>query len=158
MSTDQIVDVANKIIASLGLIFAGIFAYYKFVKGRIYKFRLEPNVSGEVVQKDGNKYLIATIYLKNIGISRIPIQNEGSALSLYFAEAGLDSIDDPYIMEWNESIPVAIFEDVEQLESEESIGKKYLISLPAQVPPAIKMELRIVARGYEWTATAIVIS
>jgi len=158
MSTAQIVDVANKIIASLGLILGGIFAYYKFIKGRIYKFRLQPNVLGEVVQKDKNKYLIATIHLKNIGISRIPIQNEGSALSLYFSETAFTALDEPYIMEWNESIPVSIFEDVEQLESGETIGKKYLISLPHETPPAVKMELRIVAHEYEWTATAIVIS
>ncbi|NOY60596.1 MAG: hypothetical protein GXO75_16935 [Calditrichaeota bacterium] len=119
---------------------------------------MEPNVSGEVVQKDKSKYLIATIHLKNIGISRIPIQNEGSALILYFSETGFTALDEPYIMEWNESIPVSIFEDVEQLESGETIGKKYLISLPHKTPPAIKMELRIVAQEFEWTATAIIIS
>ncbi|NIA30934.1 MAG: hypothetical protein GWP06_13605 [Actinobacteria bacterium] len=158
MSTAQIVGLVNQIIASFGLILGGIFAYYKFIKGRFYKFRLEPNVSGEVVQKDENKYLIATIHLKNIGISRIPIQNEGTALSLYFSETGFAALDEPYIMEWNESIPVSIFEDVEQLESGETIGKKYLISLPRKTPPAIKMELRVVAQEFEWTATAIIIS
>src|SRR5437870_547816 len=60
----------------------GIWVYYNYFKGRTYKPRLEPTVSGKIIKAEGIPYLVVTAKLKNAGLSKIGIEQEGSAVRI----------------------------------------------------------------------------
>src|SRR5437588_9561555 len=63
-----------------GLIIGGLFAYYKFFKGRVFVPRLETCLTVKSICKDNTGYLIASLELKNVGLSRVDIHQKGTAL------------------------------------------------------------------------------
>ena len=65
---------------SLALIGGGVWAYFKFAKGRTFQDRLIPNVSGKFVAIDGSVFLIVTAQLKNVGLSGIAFNPKASTL------------------------------------------------------------------------------
>jgi len=56
---------------TLALMVGGVWAYFKFVKGRTFEDRLTPTVNGKFVSINGSVYLIVTTLLENVGLSRI---------------------------------------------------------------------------------------
>jgi hypothetical protein len=57
----------------LGIIIGGFWAYYGFIKGRVYMPRLEPKIIGEIIYIEGICCLSVGLELKNVGASKVPI-------------------------------------------------------------------------------------
>ncbi|MEN3329472.1 MAG: hypothetical protein V7638_4279 [Acidobacteriota bacterium] len=68
---------------SFALIPGGVWAYFKFAKGRTFEDRLTTTVSGKLVSLDGAVFLIVTIRLQNVGLSRIAFDQEVSSLDVF---------------------------------------------------------------------------
>jgi hypothetical protein len=67
----------------IAIFIGGLWAYYKFFRGRTFKSRSEFLVSG-LVQRDANSAeLLASAQMKNVGLSKIRISQRGSALSAF---------------------------------------------------------------------------
>ena len=78
-----------KNVATIIAIGAGaVWAYFNFFKGRTYRSRLEPKVSGKVISRNGASYLIVTAQLKNVGLSDVRIDQKGSALRVFVYTVG----------------------------------------------------------------------
>src|SRR5678815_2323795 len=67
---------------SLALIAGGVWAYFKFAKGRTFEERLNTAVSGKLVPIDGAVFLIVAIRLQNVGLSRIAFDQEVSSIEV----------------------------------------------------------------------------
>jgi hypothetical protein len=150
-----VLEITYKFITIIGLVVGGIFAYYKFVRGRIYNLRLEPEVHGEFIEKAGINYLNVTMAVKNIGLSRITIQKEGSALSIFSLNVQ-EQFPEVHMAEWDSVGVFDVYPHNKVLESVETLGEIYLFEITKHNPQAFKIELRIVAKNNEWTATAVV--
>jgi hypothetical protein len=89
-----IADILQKLFTTAAIIVGAIWTYFNFFRGRTYKIRLEPEVSGKAVTIDGLNHLVAAIRLKNVGLSRAEIEQKGSALELlaYNAPDGTKNI------------------------------------------------------------------
>jgi hypothetical protein len=61
---------------TLALIAGGVWAYFKFAKGRTFRDRLIPTVSGKFISIDGSVFLIVATQLQNVGLSRIALDHE----------------------------------------------------------------------------------
>lgn len=82
-TVSQLKDVAaliQSVFQTVALIVAGIWAYFKFFKGRTYRSRLEVDVSGVVIGTAQDRLLIVTASVKNVGLSDVPSQQKGSGL------------------------------------------------------------------------------
>jgi hypothetical protein len=77
-----VLDGANKAVASAAFLVGGIWAYYKFIRGRVYRPRLEPTIAVRAFQRTA-PYLVASISLKNVGTSKVECKQEGSALRVF---------------------------------------------------------------------------
>src|SRR5665213_3298959 len=73
-------DVADKGIKALAVIIGGIWTYINFIRSRTFKRKLEPSVSGEIFEKDGNYYILVSKRLKNVGQAQYTIRQKGTAL------------------------------------------------------------------------------
>jgi len=69
--TKEFTEAFANVIQSLALIAGGIWAYFKFAKGRTFRDRLTPTVNGKLVSINGSVFLNVTIQLQNVGLSRI---------------------------------------------------------------------------------------
>lgn len=70
-------------VTALGILIGGLFAYFKFFKGRTFKPRLELSVSGKVIHDEGVKLLATALGIKNTGLSVVFINKELTRLEVY---------------------------------------------------------------------------
>lgn len=143
------------IAETLGLIIGGLWAYYKFFKGRTFRPRLELTVAGKTWHAKHLTHLVASLQIKNVGLSKLELSQEGSALRV-FSHALNKPEEAPAVVEWNRQITLSVFEKHRWIEPGETISDQMLIALRDINHSAIKMELRIVSNGIEWNSLTIV--
>ncbi len=148
----------ESLLKILGIIVAGVWAYFNFFRGRTYRSRLEPKISGTVSTKEGVICLIATISLKNVGLSKVGIQQEGSALEVSATEMVTD-ISEVQAVEWEYITISKVFKDHQWIEPGELVEEQQLFLMPKGDYLAFRLKIRIVApkgiisrKGKEWSA------
>jgi hypothetical protein len=152
-------DNAKK-IAEIAAIFLGaVWAYYKFVRGRTFKQRLETVVTGTIHPDRGAIRLIASAQIKNVGLSKAPITQKGSALSVFAAVLTDRSM--PSEVDWKQLLVLPIFINHHWMEPGETIKDQLLVNIPNSETFALKLELRIVgtntiARNIESSAVSVI--
>lgn len=141
---------------SLALIAGGVWAYFKFTKGRTFQDRLTTTVSGKLVSIDGAAFLIVAIRLQNVGLSRIAFAQELSSLEVSefvpLQTAEFLSVD------YNRLASFTVFgEDDKYIEPIEIVERQTLITLPHVSKIGYQLELEVSSNsGYVWRAMTVV--
>jgi hypothetical protein len=150
-----IADILQKLFTIAAIIVGAIWTYFNFFRGRTYKMRLEPEVSGKAVTINGLNHLVAAIRLKNVGLSRVEIEQKGTALELlaYNAPDGTKNI---VSAAWDRLTAFPVFESNRLIEPGEIIEEKRLIVVPTNERTAFRLRLRLVSHGSAWEAMDIV--
>jgi hypothetical protein len=134
-------DVIGKIITGVAVIVGGIWAYFKFVKGRIFRPRVEIEMSGQWLDVDGKRWLLARIRVKNIGASKIQLRQEGSGLRVYALAS--DQPTAPAAAAWDRRKTSAILKKHSWIEPGETISDDILFDLG--IPPGpVMFESRLI--------------
>jgi hypothetical protein len=137
--------------AVLGIAAGGLFAYYKFFKGREFARRVEPKLSaGSVARRDETIYLQAEASAKNIGLSKVEISHDHTYILVEVREFGApDWIERPELY--------FVFQAQQALESGETVGEPILIEIPYSDYLAIRLTLGFAAsRDNQWWARSLV--
>jgi hypothetical protein len=71
MEVKDIVDIASKGVTMAATFLAGGWAYYRFIKGRVFYPRLTVAVSAKRLNSGGIEYVQSKIELKNSGLSKV---------------------------------------------------------------------------------------
>ena len=103
---------------------------------------------------DGQPHLVVSLTMENVGSSKVDIKQEGTGLRLFSPELQ-PAAAPPDQITWMRLGSFSVFEKHGWIESGESIQDQLLITLPKAVS-AFKLEFRVVAKGIEWQARAIV--
>jgi hypothetical protein len=135
-----------KNVAEIAAILGGaLWTYINYFRGRVYKHRLESILTCEI-QSDGvRKYLAADVQIKNVGLSKIPLCQSGTALVLS-RSIPLSQIRVPAEVIWTNTEDSSAFPVLTTnvlIEPGESISDQVMIQLPTMLPFAYKLELRI---------------
>jgi hypothetical protein len=69
----------------ISLLFAGIWAYFNFIRSRTYYPRMELGINGDIRAKDKQRFLVPRITLKNIGNSQIKLIQDGTGFKVFTA-------------------------------------------------------------------------
>jgi hypothetical protein len=148
-------DVCDKAIKAIAVIVAGFWTYFNYEKSRTYKSKLEPSVVAEIFQKDGVYYALVECSLKNVGKSKFPIRQTGTALAAVALRPN-----------GREDVALAtVFEDHAWIEPEERISDPRVLPIPNPVGyVALMLELRILSEtrrafrsslSIEWNAKTV---
>jgi hypothetical protein len=140
------------IVETAAVIVGGIWAYYKFFRGRTFRPRLELSISGRASEAKGLTNVLISVQLKNVGLSKVAISQEGSAIRVF----ATDPAKSDGVAEWQRAITVGVFEKHGWIEPGETIADQALISVAGIGHKAIKIELRLVGSGIEWNALCII--
>jgi hypothetical protein len=146
-----IADILQKLFTIAAIIVGGIWTYFNFFKGRTYRMRLEPEISGKINTLNGQHHLAATMHLKNVGLSKVEIEQKGSALQVLFYEVPLGATE-VLSAAWHDLTAFPVFESHEWIEPGEMIEEQRLIVIPGDERTAFQLQLRIVSKGITWRA------
>lgn len=155
--TKENVTIAGEIVKTLAILFGGVWAYWKFVRGRTFRRRLELTISGTSFERQGACYLSGVAQLKNIGLSKVTIEQEGTAIEVF-------RISDVKSQLSEEDLQTReVFAEHGWIEPGETIEEPFLLAIPeaGEQTIALRLHLRIVSRGMlsravEWNAGAVV--
>ena len=126
---DRRIKNSEAVITTLGIIFAAVWGYYKFFRGRTFRYRLETKISGKTTVKDGIKYLITTGQLKNVGLSRVklPTKKTGVKIWSYNKVEEVTEIKNAVVTLRGAFL---LFEDHEWIEPGETIEDQHVCAIP----------------------------
>ena len=144
----------TKNIAEIGAIFGGaIWTYKNYFQGRIYKPRLECSVE----EHSGHSFLQVAARIRNIGLSKVRIEQKGTALLLYSVSLQGQSPSFPSQVRWNEPVAAfGVFSGRKWVESSESITEAWMVALPHGQALTYKVALKVVSGKIWWTAEKVV--
>jgi hypothetical protein len=145
----SVVESVSKIAA---LACAGAWAYYQYFRGRIYEARLELAVSGSVFTHHQSEYLIAIVKMKNVGLSKVAIQQKGTGLRITTCEVPERPYSD---VRWVRGRVYEVFVHHAGIEPGEPIEDRVLIALPAG-KLAVQLEFRVESGEQEWNTQEII--
>lgn len=154
--TKDFAEAFASLTQTLALIAGGVWAYFKFAKGRTFRDRLNPAVGGKLVSIDGSVFLMVTIRFQNVGLSRIAFDQDVSSLAVFeFVPSQTDVL---LSVENNRLATVRVFRDTDRyIEPNEIIERQTLIALPHVSVIGYQLEFEVFSdSGYEWRAMSIV--
>lgn len=151
-----ILDVIDKGTKILALVIGAGWVYLNYLRGRTFKHRLEPNISGKTIRSKGVLLLSGLAQVKNVGLSKVLIQQKGTAIEvlscvLRDSQAGSSKLS-------NQDVAVlSVFEEHGWIEPGEQIEESFLLPVSEDIGSvAFRLGLRIVSEGIEWNADSIV--
>jgi len=151
-----LLDVIDKLTKILALVIGAGWAYVNYVRGRTFSKRLEPKIAGKWVQREGRSLLSGSAQIKNVGLSKFPIRQKGTAILVFdlLPSAPVEKPTDAV----EERVRVReVFKQHAWIEPGETVEENFLLQLPdTSSRLAIKLELRVVAADIEWNANSIV--
>lgn len=159
------------LLTILGIVVGGLWAYFKFFKGRTFKPRLELKVSGKIITFGNVQSLAVLMEIKNIGLSQVYLDRDLIRLDFETTEQ-LTNPPQARQAAWRNLQSFPTFPDHGWVESEETICDSLLIELPNIQPVTYKLKLvvrsqwpairekwrswrRRKERGGEWSTTSI---
>lgn len=152
----DITDVLLNTVQMAAFIAGGWWAYFKFIKGRTFKESLVPAVSGRFVSIDDVQYLIVATQIKNVGLSKIEFNREGSALIIFeyntSSETEIHTVVDNKLGAFD-----VLNEKDKYIEPNEIIDDQRFIAIPGPLKIAYRLEIQIASTGpYTWQTATIV--
>lgn len=152
---ETIASFIQSILTSAAILGSGLWAYFHYFKGRTYRPRLEPSTNCRVIPGDNSLHLLLSANLKNVGLSRVDIQQEGTALQVYSAVTAQNR-KDTLTAEWELLATFPLFEDHQWIEPGETIDDARLVLVPNVEHFVFNVTMRVVAKRIAWKAFVIV--
>jgi len=150
-------EIFAKIGGTTAFIIGGVWAYYKYIRGRLFHPRIESFINGELVYVNSLPHLLLKYEIKNIGLSKVELNNESSAIRVMQYRPQKE--EDPLKIEsvhWHHIGSFSILEKHSWIESSEIIKEDRLFSISEILDIVYKAEIRIVGKGKSWDSLDII--
>lgn len=136
------------------LLFAGgLWAYIKFLKGKVLHPKLELSVSGECVRENGCVYLAVYISVKNVSIQGFDLATRGNGLRVLSTDSRRPS--DVIEALWTHLGTFSVLKSHEWIDGGEVITEQHLIVVPSLHHAFFRLELNVCLGDTVWNAVAI---
>jgi len=148
-----LLDTLDKIVKIAAILLGGVWAYYRFIRGRVYRPRLETTIKAKAFYRE-RKFIIVQLSIKNIGLSRVPINHDASGLRVFSSDIDrpTEPTNEP---SWARIATFGVFEKHKWIESAETIQDEIMCIVPPN-HIALKLEFRLCAMKLEWNTRTIV--
>jgi hypothetical protein len=148
----DIIDKATKIIA---LFIGACWAYLNYRRGRTFKRRLEPTVTGKTIRSKGVLLLSGVAQVKNVGLSKVTIEQRGTAIEVLAVVS--HSKGQELTLGTKDVDVLSVFEAHGWIEPGEVVEESFLVPVPEHPEMvAFRLRLRIVSEHIEWNCDSVV--
>ncbi len=150
------VETLKNICEILAILVGAAWTYLNYFRGRTYKPRLECSVDASVEKHSEHSFLRATVRVRNIGLSKVPIEQIGTALLIYSANLQEQAPSFPSQVRWSDPVGAFdVFSGWQWVESSEAVAESLMVALPHGGDLIYKVALMVVSGDIWWTANAI---
>ncbi|HEY6806554.1 MAG TPA: hypothetical protein VI306_23455 [Pyrinomonadaceae bacterium] len=152
----EISDVWLNLAQFLALCLGGWWFCFKFIKGRAYRETLVIELSGQVVKRGSQTYLIVVAQLENVGQSAIQFAPYASLVQVF---SYIPEPSDEIIVNEKQIAYFVAFKDLD-LEPGQIIQRSSLVRIPNDIEFALRIELEVFdgsASGHSWSASKIIV-
>jgi hypothetical protein len=161
----HLLDAAQKIAATFALFVGGAWVLMNYVRNRTHVPRLQIDLSVEIVELFSSRCLLATVQVRNLGLSviRLPAPTEpgagprGSAL-LISPLADDRGSGDIFDARWGDVRAFPVLTNHTSIEPGLTINEQRLLRLPSRDDEVYRIRLRVLAHKQSWSATAVAVS
>jgi hypothetical protein len=140
---DKVFDILAKLVEMLAIGGGAIWAYYKFIKGRVYRPRLKLSLHASNLITSQQNLLLVSLTIENVGLSVVKLQKKSMLVRVLLPEVAKPGSKARKI----EGKPIGtfrVFQDHALIESSETIGDELTLSIPSLQPEAIILQFRVV--------------
>ena len=123
-------DTVDTALKCLAVIVGGLWTYLNYVRGRTFRKRLELTPSGTITDQGGTLFFSGQCLAKNVGLSKIPVQQRGTGFTLYALRLVPNAGRQPHIVE-DLVTALPLFERHGWIEPGEAIADPFFTLLPA---------------------------
>ncbi|MFZ1009906.1 MAG: hypothetical protein WAN65_23920 [Candidatus Sulfotelmatobacter sp.] len=156
-SHDYIESIKN-LFEIAAIVVGGFWTYLNYIRGRTYKSRLEPSITCRAEKGAARCHLVALVQLKCVGLSRVPIDQHGTALIMYFSLPRAEAdVTESMQVRWSRTFSaVDVFTNHAWIEAGEVISEQLMIELPKYHAHAYRIKVKINSGRYSWTTVTTV--
>lgn len=150
------VEVLKNAVETLAILVGGFWTYLNYFKGRTYRPRLECNVDGSIIGSP-RSLLKVVVKVKNVGLSKVAIKQEGTILQLHRAVTPRKGPPWPCQATWDDQPTVFdVFKEHRHVEPSEPVEDLVVVQLPQDKVSAYRLILRVSSGKQVWIAKNIV--
>ncbi len=164
-----IFDIIQKVVATIAYFAGAFWILMNYVRNRTHVPRLQVDVKAEIVMRENRRYLLATVQVKNLGLSIIKLPpprsrgnaNEdgsgpyGSVLMLACLRDD-EPASEAFAANWGEDVlAFDVLENHTSIEPGLTLNQQKLIRLPDGEGEGWWVRLRVLAHKQSWSAVAI---
>jgi hypothetical protein len=148
----DVVDIVSGVVTTLAAILAGGFAYYRFVRGRVFHPRLTVNAEARQLRVEATNYVLATLEVANVGLARIDLGQASLQVSSLVGRGDTKAASVPQV-DWLHTTEV--LQAHTWIESGEKLTEQSLLMLPIGHRAPVLVDFRVVSQKVSLSATAI---
>jgi hypothetical protein len=156
----DLASIVRDAVTAVALIIGGGFAYFKFIRGRTFRPRLNLVVTSKVRREQGVLHVLMDCGARNIGARELRITAEGTAVRLLASSvvSTQDMEQSPQSSQSGWDL-IGVWQPVEAktLEPEEPLEDSVLVAIPDGGQAALRVEFSVsIPSGESWQASDIV--
>lgn len=137
-----VADIFGTAVAAIALIIGGIWAYFKFAKGRTFRPRIKVDLSGKWVSIGEKRLLQIRVTVGNIGTSVVRKLERGTGMRISVPDVNQST--PPALISWRS---VGVFNTLvehEWIEPGETVSDDRLLDLGTSEPVVVQVEVRLI--------------
>lgn len=136
MDVSVVSQIVYNFTTSSAVVIGGVWAYFKFLRGRTFSYRAELSVAASVEERVGWLYLGVTVEFRNTGLSKLPLNENMKYLQLY----GMASkeVNFPGSAEWELLLTQKIFDQHQFVEAQEVVADTVVLRLRRAEATAVR--------------------
>jgi len=157
MNAIEILELLGKIVTPLAILVGGFWAYYKYIKGRLFHPRLELYIDGNIILLGTIPHLLLNYEIKNIGLSKVDLDKGASGIRVMKYNPPDDSLEIESA-DWKQIGSFPVLEKHSWVESKEIIKERSLFSINEISKIVYRADIRIVGKGKSWEALGIILN
>lgn len=156
MGLSAVFELVESALTSLAIVVAGLWAYYRYVKGRVHRPSIELEVKGHLLECKGRTFLCGSVAVENVGLSRLKLEQRGSGLRVAAYPASYPAKLPRFFPIRPKLLgTVPILESHSSLEPKERVSDEWMFSVPAS-QAGYRLDARLISDEVSWTSSAII--
>jgi hypothetical protein len=155
MTLQELADLLKNVVTTLAIVLSGIWAYFKYAKGRTFRERLDVQVAGTVGSTEAVPLLTVTSKVGNVGLTEVRLDRDGCGLRVFVCDEITPADSMAAELEWRRVGTFDVLAEHHWVEPGEVLTDQIVVALPSGAR-AIRLQLTIVSkRSKLWSATSI---
>jgi hypothetical protein len=155
MSLQELADLLKNLVTTLAIVLSGVWAYFKYAKGRTFRERLDVHVAGTVEANGAAPLLTVSSKVANVGLSEVRLDRDGCGLRVFVCDEITPAESMAAELEWRRVGTFDVLAEHHWVEPGEALTDQIVVALPAGAR-AVRLQLSIVSKKNKlWSATSI---